>query len=240
MRKIPCESCVIRDTTCIVDLPADKLDAFRGCGASAIYRPRQVVFHEGEPADGLYILCEGAVKLYQSDRFGRDYILDVASPGDVLGELPLDPKEPSSVSAEALTESQLCYLPRDRLLEFIQIHPMTGVRLVAALSKALASARRKARDLALKGAEGRLADLLVRLARGQGGLPTVGDGDAHVMLRYSRRELAEMIGVSPETAIRLLSSLKRRGVIVPEGRQIVVTDLDKLSRLAQRGEIDAG
>jgi len=237
MRKIPCENCAIRDAACIVDLPTDRLDAFRDCGATALYRSRQVVFHEGESAEGLYILCVGAVKLYQSDRFGREYILDVAAPGDVLGELPLDPSEPYSVSAEALTDSQLCYLPRARLLEFIQIHPMMGVRLVAALSKALASARRKARDLALKGAEGRLAELLARLVEAQGERV---NGGAQVTLSYSRRELAEMIGVSPETAIRLLSGLRRRGVIVPEGRQIVVSDFDKLLRLAQRGEIDSG
>ncbi len=237
MRKVPCENCAIRDAACIVDLPTDKLDAFHECGATAIYRGRQVVFHEGEPADGLYILCVGAVKLYQSDRFGREYILDVASPGDVLGELPLEPGEPYSVSAEALTESQLCYLPRARLLEFIQIHPMTGVRLVAALSKALASARRKARDLALKGAEGRLADLLMRLVRGEGAGV---NGGAQITLSYSRRDLAEMIGVSPETAIRLLSALKRRGVIALEGRQIIVSDVEKLLRLAQRGDIDSG
>ena len=77
--------------------------------------------------------------------------------------------------------------------------------------------------------------LLAGLDRGQGEAPA--GGDAHVRLRYSRRELAEMIGVCPETAIRLLGKLKRRGVIAPEGRQIVVTDLDKLLRVAQQGEI---
>src|SRR3990172_9235338 len=127
MRRIVCESGAIRDTSCIADMPAEKIDEFRALSTVAIYKPRQVVFHEGTAAGGLYILCHGAVKLYQSDRFGREHILGVAAPGDVLGELPLDPTEPYSVSAEAITEAQLCYLARERLAPFIQMHPMVGI-----------------------------------------------------------------------------------------------------------------
>ncbi len=235
MRKITCENCAIRSVSVVADLPDDKLDEFRSCGASAIYKPRQVVFHEGTPAGGLYIVCHGAVKLYQSDRFGRDYILGVASPGDVLGEMPLDPNEPYSVSAEALTETQLCYLPRERLVQFIQIHPMTGVRLIAALSKALSAARRKARDLALKRAETRLAELLNQLARTA--VDSSSNGEMSFRLGYSRREVAEMIGVSTETAIRLLARLKRKKIIAGTQREIVITDLERLSRLATHGDL---
>ena len=238
MRKIPCESCPIRDSVCIASLPPGKIDEFRACGAVAIYKPRQIIFHEGTPAAGLYILCYGAVKLYQSDRFGHDHILAIAAPGDFLGELPLDPMEPYSVSAEVVTESQLCYLPRDRLLDFVQAHPQASLRLVAALSRALSSARRKAGDLALKPAETRLAEVLVQLARrppGEGARNKV----TRVALGYSRREIAEMIGVSTETVIRLLGGLRRKGLITSRGREIVIADAEKLNRLASLVSIDA-
>ena len=236
MRKVACEHCVIRDTSCISDLPADQLAEFQECGTSAIYKSRQVVFHEGTPVGGLYLLCSGAVKLYQADRFGREYILDVAAPGDVLGELPLDERETYSTSAEALSDSQLCYLPRERLVQFIQVHPMTGVRLIAALSSALSAARRKAGDLALKGGEARLADLLVRLVNGTGDATT---DKTQITLAYSRRELAEMIGVSTETAIRLLGKLKRKHVLEARQREIIVTNLERLTRLATHGSVEA-
>jgi CRP-like cAMP-binding protein len=235
MRKIACEHCAIRSTSCIQDLPANRLDEFHACGTSAIYKARQVVFHEGTAAGGLYVLCHGAVKLYQSDRFGREHILAVAAPGDVLGEMPLDEGEPYSTSAEALTESQLCYLPRERLIQFIQVHPMTGVRLIATLSAALSSARKKARDLALKNAETRLAELLVQLVRSGG---EVTNGTTHVTLAYSRRELAAMIGVSTETAIRLLGKLKRKRLLAAEQREITITDLGRLTRLAGHGSVE--
>ncbi len=230
MRKIDCEQCGIRDVGVIQDLPIEQLDAFRACGMSAIYRRRQVVFHEGTPANGLYILCHGAVKLYQSDRFGRQHILDIATPGDVLGELPLDPTECYSVSAEALADSQLCYLPRERLVPFIQAHPMTGVRLIEAFSKAVSTARKKVRALALKRAENRLAELLIQLASAAGESPN--NGRTRMKLDYSRRELAEMIGVSTETAIRLLGRLKQKRAITTRRRELIITDAEKLARLA--------
>jgi CRP/FNR family transcriptional regulator len=216
----------------------EKIDEFRACGAVAIYKARQVIFHEGTPAVGLYILCYGAVKLYQSDRFGHDHILCIAVPGDLLGELPLDPTEPYSVSAEVLTESQLCYLPRERLVDFIQANPTTSLRLIAALSKALSAARRKAGDLALKPAETRLAEVLVQLASAPTG-EAAPSNPTRVALGYSRREIAEMIGVSTETVIRLLGRLRRKGLITSHGREIVISDVQKLSRIANHVSMDA-
>lgn len=232
MRVIPCEGCSALGDSCIAEFSKQNLDEFRACGVTAIYRRRQVIFHEGMPALGLYILCHGAVKLYQSDNLGRDCIVEIAGSNQVLGELPLDPLEPYSVSAEALTDSQICYMPRERLLEFIQRHPMTAVRLIGTLSQSLSAARRKVCGFGPKGAESRLADLLVQLAS------TVGERSRAraraVTLGYSRREIAEMIGVSTETAIRLLGRLKQKDLIATDRRRLIIGDLEKLARLAER------
>jgi CRP/FNR family transcriptional regulator len=234
MRKIQCEACPVRHQGGICDLSPEALDEFRAAGITAIYKPRQVLFTEGSPTAGLYLVCHGLVKLYHSDRFGRDHILEVAGPGAVLGELPLNGDQRLSVSAEAITESQLCFLQRDRLVAFLQKQPMTSVRLIAALSAELALARRKVRDLALKGAESRLAGLLVQLARATGDL----ESGKRLQLRYTRRELAEMVGVSTETAIRLLAKLKKKHIIAIERRDIVIADADKLSRVANYDEAE--
>ncbi len=219
----------------VCDLPLETLPDFQAAGSSSIYRPHQVVFSEGNPASGLYLLCHGAVKLFHSDRFSREHILEVAGPGAVLGELSLDDSPHLSVSAETLTEAQINFIPRDRLVKFLQTHPMMGVKLIAALSTELAGARRKVRDLALKGAESRLAGLLVQLARASGEATS----GHQLQLSYTRRELAEMIGVSTETAIRLLGKLKQRHAISVDRRDITITDFDKLTKLAHYDELEA-
>lgn len=232
MRPISCETCQARLGSIMCDLPNDVLADFRAAGTPMLYRPRQVVFGEGTPASTLYLVCHGVVKLYHSDRFGRDHILEVAGPGALIGELSLDNEEAMSVSAEALTEAQVSAFPHARLVSFMQHHPETGVRFLAALSRELALARRKARDLALKGAESRLAGLLLQFGRAAGEV----QAGRRLELRYTRRELAEMIGVSTETAIRLLAALKRKGVIGTDGRAVVLTDVDRLTRLARHDE----
>ena len=67
MRRIPCEQCAIRAVSCIQDVPHDRLDEFHTCGVTGLYKARQVIFHEGTPADGLFILCQGA-DLYAAGR----------------------------------------------------------------------------------------------------------------------------------------------------------------------------
>lgn len=232
MRRVPCESCPVKAVSLVCDLPTEALNDLRNAGTTVLYRPRQVIFGEGTPASALYLLCHGAVKLYCSDRFGRDHILEVASPGALLGELSLDDGDVMSISAEAVIESQVAWLPRERIAAFVQRHPETGVRFLAALSRELAAARYKVRDLALKGAESRLAGLLLQLARAHGEVVR----GRRLHLRYTRRELAAMIGVSTETAIRLLAALKRKGAIAAEQRDVVIADAERLMRIAQHDE----
>jgi CRP/FNR family transcriptional regulator, cyclic AMP receptor protein len=233
MRRIDCEACGQRHQGGVCDWPADALDDFRALGSSAIYKARQVIFNEGGPCTGLYIICHGAVKLYHSDRFGRDHILEVADAGTVLGELPFGDDQTLSVSAEAMLESQIHFLPRERLAQFLRKYPATAVRLIGALSNELAVARRKVRDLALKGAESRLADLLLQIARSGGDLKS----GTRLQLHYTRRELGEMIGVSTETAIRLLARLRQKQAIRVRQKEVTITDVQKLSRIANQGEM---
>jgi CRP-like cAMP-binding protein len=235
MRRVACEDCPARVGNVVCDLPREVLRDFSGAGTTIVYRPRQVIFGEGTPAAALYLVCHGAVKLYHSDRFGREHILEVAGSGALLGELSLDDGDAMSISAEAITESQISCLARDRLAAFVQHHPETGVRFLAALSRELALARRKVRELALKGAESRLAGLLLQLAAAQGDVASGG----RLHLRYTRRELAEMIGVSTETAIRLLAALKRKGAIAADKRDLVLADVARLTRIAQHDETNA-
>ena len=233
MRRIACEQCPVREVSVAGGLPVPLLDGFRSCTSTAIYRPRQVLFHEGAAAAGLYIVCHGAVKIYQSDRFGRDYILAIARPGDLLGEVGAGDRDTYSTSAEAMVETQASFLGRDHLARFLQLHPSAGLRLVATLGTALAQARRKARDLAFKSAEGRLAELLLHLADGAGT-----PAPLRLSLAYSRQEIAEMIGVAPETAIRLLGRLRDRRVLSLERRELTVHDVERLRRIARHGDID--
>ena len=234
MRRIACETCPARAESLVCGLPDDVLHDFRAAGTAMLYRPRQVLFGEDTPAHAVYLVCHGAVKLYHSDRSGRDHILEIAGPGALLGELSLG-EDRMSVCAEAVTETQAACITREHLAGFLQRHPETALRILAALSRELALARRKVRTLALKRAESRLADLLLHLAALEGALAP----GSRLPMRYARRELAEMIGVTTETVIRLLAALKRKGALGAAGRDLLLADPARLTRIARQDEIDS-
>lgn len=230
MRRIQCDSCSIRESGALCDLPTEAREDFRAIGQLRFYRPRQIVFGEGDSSNGLYLVCHGDVKLYHSDRFGRDHILEVAHPGAILGDFISAGCQTMSVSAEALTVAQLSFLPHDALAAFVQKYPAGALRLIETLGRALATARRKTRDLALKSGESRLATLLLQLCAGT-------DSGSTMTLPYRRQELADMIGVTTETAIRLLGKLKAKGTIQVERRYLRIVDFEKLTRIARQDEL---
>jgi CRP/FNR family transcriptional regulator len=230
MRKLRCENCPVR-VHGFCELPDNALEEFERASSSALYRAHQIVFVEGTSANGIHLVCQGHVKLYQSDRFGRQHIVDVAGPGAILGELSLREPARSAVSAETLTEAQLCFLPREPLIAFLAKHSDSALHLIAALSAQLTAARRKIRNLALKGGESRLAALLLDLLSSE-------HGTDRLKLRYSRQELADILGVSAETATRLLGKLRKRGAIEVDGRHLHIVDLQTLTRVARHDEVE--
>ena len=235
MREAARETCATRFSGAVLEVHLEAQESFRAVARRIVYKTRQPVFAEGGPSAGLYLVCDGAVRLYHSDRLGRAHVLSVAGPGVVFGEFALDPEQSLSISAEALTRTELAFLPRQRFEWFVHRHPRSALWLIDALSGELGRAQRRVRDLALKGAEARLATLLLELAS-----PSNGDSpDTPVGSRYRRREIAEMIGVSTETAIRLLAKLRAKGVIAIQGRAITVTDAARLARIAEYDETAA-
>ncbi len=213
---------------CLCDRTSATAKDIRAAGASRPFRAGQVIFRESGPAGDLYLLCDGLVKLFHAGDDGRDHILESLAPGAVIGELSLERSEFLSISAQALTDARLLHLPRARVGWLIDRHPMLAVRVAQALSSGLARARRKSRDLALKGALPRLAAVLLSVSA-----PHHGGGDrSYQPFRYTRRDLAAITGTTTETVIRLLSRLRRRGVVRTKGRNIAVVDTAALRRLA--------
>lgn len=236
MRKIDCETCPTRgDRVC--DLQLETLQDLREVGVTTAYRPRQLVFGEGNTAGGLYLVCQGRVKIYQSDRFGRERVLQIAGPGSIVGELGLGGEGGFSASAEAIEESQICFIAHADLEPLLAEHPDVGLRLIESLSQELGAARRRVRDVLFKDAGTRLAGLVVDLVEEEE--DRAEQGEQRARFPYSRAELAQRVGVSTETAIRLLRKLSNKGLVEVDGRTVVVPDLDRLRRVARADELEA-
>lgn len=199
-----------------------------------LMRPMEVevggmVFHEGMPAFGLYILCQGKIKVAKRTRFGHSQILKLLGPGEILGEKTLFDQETYTCYAKALEPSRLMFIPREDFLLFVRRYPEVGLRLIEKLSRELKVFGEKLVEITSRSAKERVARALLELARAFG--QETPDG-WDIGLELPRAELAEMAGVSTETAIRVLSDLKDRDILGLPGRRIVIKRREDLENLA--------
>ena len=193
------------------------------------YKAHQLIFQEGEQPQGIYILCVGDVKMSKADDRGRELTLVYLSCGDLVGEVPFLGAEPYCASAETMRESVVCFLPRE-LVEYIAAHePEFSRRLVRRVSRFACKTMDRAFGFAFRGADSRLASFLLSVKpppAPAAALPCHGKYD------YSRREIAQNLGLAPETVIRTLSAFQSRGLIRISGKNIEVKNRAGLETVA--------
>jgi CRP/FNR family transcriptional regulator len=218
---------------CFCDASLAIAAEFRAAGTPVARRAGQLILSEGDVAGDLYLLQHGIAKLCHSAASGREHILRLMGPGTILGEPSTHPTRALSVSVEAVTDVRLLHLPRKRVHWLLERRPALALHLLEAFSCELSYARRKTRDLALKDASTRLASLLLGLSRSNR------SGEAAPLMRYRRSDLAAMIGVTTETVVRALASLRARRIIASRGRGLAIIDRERLRRLAFKDELDS-
>jgi CRP/FNR family transcriptional regulator len=191
------------------------------------YRPRQVLFQEGNPTTRVFALKSGFLKTYKTGSRGARQMIDILRPGDLFG-LEGFSSERHSVTAEALSDAEVCFFEKARFIELVEERADLAREIIRLLSRTLSDCHGKLLGLGTKTAKARLASFLLGL------LPPNGKGGEHarVELPISRGEIASLIGVRLETVSRLLLLLKGWGILSIEGRSVGVLDARKLKALS--------
>ncbi len=189
----------------------------------------ELVFYEGLPAYGLYVVCEGKIKLAKRSKGGRSQMLKLLGPGEVLGEKTLFDQESYTCYAKALEPSRLMFISREDFLAFVRKYPDVAIRLIEKLSRELKAFGDKLVEITAYSAKERLARVLLELAQAFGRETPEG---LDIGVELPRAELAEMAGVTTETAVRILSEFKERGFLALPGRRIVILRREELQALA--------
>jgi CRP/FNR family transcriptional regulator, cyclic AMP receptor protein len=208
-----------------VDDAARRLIAER-VGERVVERGRSV-FVQGEPGDRMYVLAEGAVKLYVSSRDGGIVELARHQPPASFGELALLDGGPRSASAEAVERSVLLVVIRAELLRLLRSEEKVAEALLRALGTMVRRTTRQVTDLVFLDLRGRVARQLLLLAED-------GNGAGAVTRRVTQGELATMVGGARQTVNQVLKSLESSGCIRAVGRTFALVDRDQLQRLANQ------
>jgi CRP/FNR family transcriptional regulator len=191
----------------------------------------QCIFLEGDPAEYVYLVYRGKVKIVKQAPGGREMILEVFAPGDVFGgaTLLLLRHPATAVSMEA--GAVLC-LPREDYLALLKRFPPMAFQIIEFLRHRLSEAHEVIRGLAAERVETRMARLLFKLAD-KTGIP--GDGGTRLGLHLTRQDIADMLGCTLETAIRILSRWQKEGLIRTREGVITILNRQGLERLLGPG-----
>lgn len=229
MQNNACPECRERQNCLLMSrLSPQEIEATRGIRHIRAYQARQILYHEGMPALGIHILCSGRVKLTRGNNCGRQQILRIVGHGGICGEEALLEGMPFTNTAEALETCQSAFIRREALLELLESRDGLLVPLLRYLCRVLVETQVHFAHVALSDARTRMAAQLLELAEryGQPGSKGI---TLHLGLR--RGELAALVGLSPETAMRLLSQFQREGLLEVHGRRLTIKALERLRSL---------
>jgi CRP/FNR family transcriptional regulator, cyclic AMP receptor protein len=207
-----------------VDDAARRLIAER-VGERVVERGRSV-FVQGEPGDRMYVLAEGAVKLYVSSREGGIVELARHRPPASFGELAVLDGGSRSASAEAVEDSVLLVVTRAELLRLLRSEEKVAEALLRALGTMVRRTTHQVTGLVFLNLPGRVARQLLLLAED-------GNGAGTVTRRVTQGELATMVGGARQTVNQVLRSLEARGLIRTTGGAFEILDHDQLQHLAE-------
>ncbi len=196
------------------------------------YRKNEVIFHQGDPGDSLYIVEAGSVKIVLPSPEGDEgAIIATLGRGEFFGELALLDGAPHSATAVAMESTQTLALRRETFDQLIESQPALRRALFAGLAMELRRLTDHVEDLYFLDLPGRLAISLVRRARQQHP-----DRLNHVRLDwpFTQSELAAMIGGTRQSVNRLLADMSARGLIAIEEDSLVIPDVERLERTVER------
>jgi CRP/FNR family transcriptional regulator, cyclic AMP receptor protein len=189
-----------------------------------------VLFHEGDSGDRLYVVTDGKIKLGRTSADGRENLLAILGPGQMFGELSLFDPGPRSATATAVTPCTLMSLGHDELLRWLEDQPSVARALLHQLAARLRKTSDVVADLVFSDVPGRVAKALLDLSRRFG--RTADDG-IHVHHDLTQEELAQLVGASRETVNKALADFAMRGWLRLEPRSVVLIEVERLRKRAR-------
>ncbi|HEY3352095.1 MAG TPA: Crp/Fnr family transcriptional regulator [Polyangia bacterium] len=189
-----------------------------------------VIFREGDPPLHLWLVVRGVVKIVRQTG-GRDLILEVLGPRETFGEVAVYDGIPFPATATAAEPTTALAIPRDDFFALLERHPALARGLLRELTRHLRLVTRRLDELTTSGIERRIALLFVRLAERIGRAER---GGTFVPLALARQDIAEMVGTTIETAIRIMSRWAKEGTVRTEKDGFVIPDLAALGSIGPK------
>jgi len=223
-----CLICKLRQSGFFCDLPKPSLEHLEKIKYASAFPQGAVLFVEGQPPRGIYIICAGRVKLTTTSRDGKTLILRIAQGGEVLGLHGTVSGKPYELTAETLQPCQLDFIKRDDFLNFLQNHADACLNAAHHLSENCQTAYDMIRSLGLSHS---VSEKLARLL-----LEWASDGEQtkdgiRIKIALTHEEIAQLIGTSRETVTRVLGEFRDKDLAKLHGSTLLIRNRGALEKL---------
>jgi cAMP-binding proteins - catabolite gene activator and regulatory subunit of cAMP-dependent protein kinases len=216
------------NTPCFQLLNEEEVALMRGSRTQVFFRKGENLTKQGTFASYVLFVLEGLVKVYVEDGGARNYNLLVVRKGEFIGLLAIFDESIYSYSATALTDTRVCLVEKESIVKIIQNNGKFAYHIVEHYCKHTTSMFTTLRGMMFKQMNGHLADTLLYLSSDRF------EGEDVISL-LSRKEIAEFAGISTESAVKLLKTFEKEGIIRLDEKKISILNRDLLIEISKRG-----
>ncbi|MCV6628334.1 MAG: Crp/Fnr family transcriptional regulator [Flavobacteriaceae bacterium] len=223
-----CENCIIRQFNALRAMSKEELQAISESKEMRNFSKGDILFEEGEKLNGVYCVRNGVSKLSKLSPNGKDQVVRLAAKGEVLGQRSVIVKETTNLSAIALEDMEVCFIPNDHIISSLDKNPQFAKEILRHMAHELKEADNVIVNMSQKTVKQRTAEALLYLKNNFGD-----DADGFLRLVLSREDIANIIGTATESCIRIISDFKKQKLIQTAGKKIKITDTKGLTQLAK-------
>jgi CRP-like cAMP-binding protein len=222
-----CEQCIVRQFSDLKALNKDELIKLAKCKTSYQIKKGETIFGEGEHINGIFCIKSGVGKLSKLNSNGKDQIVKLVKSGELLGQRSAITEEPANLSAVALEDMEVCFVPQKEILGFFTENNQFSMNVMKTMCGDLKESDQQVIAMAQKTVKERLAILLLYLE------DTFGiDEDQSLKMHLTREEMANMLGTATESCIRLLSEFNKNNWIELKGKKIIIKNKKELKQMS--------
>ncbi len=223
-----CKACILDNYHLFSDLSETELEELNKHKSCSSAKKGQIIFSENGLPMGLFCISKGKIKLSTTGPDGKEQILRLSRDGDILGYRALLSNDRYHCTATAIEDCDFCFIEREFFLGLVISNPKLCTAIFKRISDDLKSAEEHIVSLSQKNVRERMAEALLFFKATYG---FESDG-LTLNVQFSREEIADFVGTSTESAIRLLSEFNHDRIIELKGKKIRIINLDKLVRTA--------
>jgi CRP-like cAMP-binding protein len=221
-----CEQCIVRQVNSLKALSKEEIMRVSACKTGKHYKKGDVIFEEGETLNGVYCVRDGVCKLTKLSENGKDQVVKLIVKGELLGKRSLINDESTNLSAIALNDMEMCFIPKSEIMMDLNKNPNFTMDVLKNMAVELKYADDSLVNMAQKSVKKRLADTLLYVNNNFGL-----DEESYLTIVLSREDYASIVGTATESAIRILSQFKKGGLISTSGKRIKIENINGLARI---------